>query len=903
MPSLSGTEFSENHVNDRSQSQVPSTQDLPFPVPQIRVHPPQEQVYGINHFEGIESKRIGQNVPNTIKKNCQSGTSQNSSNNETETNQPTVSLSSSNNETETYQPTIGHSSTNEIETCRHSVGHSTTNEIETCHPIIGHSLTNEIETCHPIIGHSLTNEIETCHPIIGHSLTNELETSHPIIGHSLTNELETSHPITGHSLTNEIETCHPIIGQSLTNELETCHPIIGHSLTNEIERRQSVIGHNFTNEIDTHHCSVISPNSQTSVKNCSQNKVKGHSSPSKIEKIHQPNTEGHSSPHKVDTDDLCLQNETACLRPGTEGHYNNGTTEKCCKSSPLGYSIQNKIEICCQHDALLGSSNKTSDYCQPEPAGHRIQNTLEIHCQPGTLSYTSANKNASTCQTYTMANTKQNEGHSKQNEQQTCKINDKHENETEKQYIYVDCDQQNKIISQDDFGNNFFSSSEIEMTNKTDSHCYTNGQNHDKISPDRNGNEGNCHAKQELVTDTVQYVNQACYYVHGKINQTRLNFLIDSGSSICVLSEKVFEKISTDSTILQETARKVRTANGGLLKIKGACTLKVQLDHLDFDQEFIIANIEEPGILGISFLDQSEVDIKIRKKILKTKKGKLKLYKQGTDICCRVQLCESVTIPPHSETFLKTYTSQNCCAHLNLVEPTHKHIQRGLLVGKTLVDTSQDQMTVSVVNASSKSVKLKENITLGTIHPIEQISICDLGSEKSKDMAAEKELPTHLKSLVENASSDLTETEKKKLSNLVFEFQDVFMSPDGQLKQTHLAEHYIDTGDTKPFKMPCRRIPMFKKPVVEAEIKKMLDQNVIEPSNSAWNSPICLVAKRSGEWRFCVDLRKLNSVTRLDTFPLPNMSETLDRLANSSYYSTLDMVSGYWQLSLNPHDR
>ena len=237
------------------------------------------------------------------------------------------------------------------------------------------------------------------------------------------------------------------------------------------------------------------------------------------------------------------------------------------------------------------------------------------------------------------------------------------------------------------------------------------------------------------------------------------------------------------------------------------------------------------------------------------------------------------------------------------MEPTHKHIQRDLLVGKTLVDTYQDQMTVSVVNASSKSVKLKENITLGTIHPIEQISICDLGSEKSKDMAADKELPTHLKSLIENASSDLTETEKKKLSNLVFEFQDVFMSPDGQLKQTHLAEHYIDTGDTKPFKMPCRKIPMFKKPVMEAEIKKMLDQNVIEPSNSAWNSPICLVAKHSGEWRFCFDLRKLNSVTRLDTFPLPNMSETLDRLANSSYYSTLDMVSGYWQLSLNPHDR
>ena len=77
---------------------------------------------------------------------------------------------------------------------------------------------------------------------------------------------------------------------------------------------------------------------------------------------------------------------------------------------------------------------------------------------------------------------------------------------------------------------------------------------------------------------------------------------------------------------------------------------------------------------------------------------------------------------------------------------------------------------------------------------------------------------------------------------------------------------------------------MFKKPIVKAEIKKVLDQEVIEPSDSEWNSPICLVAKKSGEWRFCVDLSQLNSVTKLDTFPLPNISETL---VNSPIHDTL----------------
>ena len=302
---------------------------------------------------------------------------------------------------------------------------------------------------------------------------------------------------------------------------------------------------------------------------------------------------------------------------------------------------------------------------------------------------------------------------------------------------------------------------------------------------------------------------------------------MDSGSSICVLSETVFEKLCKDTVTLREADRVVRTANGSLLKLRGACTLQIQLDHLCFEQEFIVANIEEPGILGISFLDQHEVDIKIKKRILKTNKGRIKLHKHGTDKCFRIQMCESVTIPPQSEAFVKTYTLQNCPAQLNIVEPTNKQIYQGLFVAKTLVDTSQNQMVVSVLNVGSKVVKLKENTTLGLIQPIEALSVCDSDTSKLTTHSTHEELPDHLKPLVENASSELNDLEKQKLSSLIFEYQDVFMSPEGKLKQTSLAEHYIDTGDTRPFKVPCRRIPMFKRAIVEQEIKKILDQDVI----------------------------------------------------------------------------
>ena len=83
----------------------------------------------------------------------------------------------------------------------------------------------------------------------------------------------------------------------------------------------------------------------------------------------------------------------------------------------------------------------------------------------------------------------------------------------------------------------------------------------------------------------------------------------------------------------------------------------------------------------------------------------------------------------------------------------------------------------------------------------------------------------------------------------------------------------------------------------------MLKNKVISPSSSDWASCPVLVRKKDGKVRWCVDYRKLNSVTVKDCFPLPKIEECLDNLAGNTLFSTLDMNSGYWQLNLDEQDK
>jgi len=118
-----------------------------------------------------------------------------------------------------------------------------------------------------------------------------------------------------------------------------------------------------------------------------------------------------------------------------------------------------------------------------------------------------------------------------------------------------------------------------------------------------------------------------------------------------------------------------------------------------------------------------------------------------------------------------------------------------------------------------------------------------------------------------------------------------------------VLEHDIDTGDAEPIRQPPRRPPLSARQAEEDILNEMLQTGVIEPSNSPFSSPVCMVRKKGGSYRYCVDYRRMNFVTIKDAYPVPDVKDPLDSLRGAKYFARIDLLSGYWQLGMTQRAR
>ena len=164
-------------------------------------------------------------------------------------------------------------------------------------------------------------------------------------------------------------------------------------------------------------------------------------------------------------------------------------------------------------------------------------------------------------------------------------------------------------------------------------------------------------------------------------------------------------------------------------------------------------------------------------------------------------------------------------------------------------------------------------------------------------------VPEHLLKLYDATAELLAPNERELLRKVLVRNADIFAQHSTDLGSTDVATHAINTGDHQPIKQAPRRVPIHRQGIIQQEVETMLKKGIIEPCEGPWSSPIVLAKKKDGSLRFCIDFRKLNEATLKDAYPLPRIEDNLDTLGGSTWFSTLDLISGFWQVEMDAESK
>lgn len=407
------------------------------------------------------------------------------------------------------------------------------------------------------------------------------------------------------------------------------------------------------------------------------------------------------------------------------------------------------------------------------------------------------------------------------------------------------------------------------------------------------------------------------YFLPGKLSSRPVHFLIDSGCTSNIISQHVFERISKgvrDQLMPYESQG--RLADGSQMEISGTIELSGRLRDVAFVSAFLVCPITEDAILGMPFLENNACVMDFRLQSLLMKGRELKCTNRfGDRLQSKVQVVHKVTIPSHSEMIVKGRLCVKTTNKVGVVDRWEENpkVAPGLLLGTCLAEVDGKlQVPIRCINITQTPIVINAGSCVGMFHAVEIpgdgevdvrriTDVLNKGSSQTEDHLSVDSMPEHVRSVYQEAIKlCTTDRERRSIGQLLVEFQDVFSRSDTDVGRTHLVEHSIPVKPgTRPIKQQPRRLGPEKEAEVGRQVKELSEQGLITPSNSAWSSPVVLVKRKDGNWRFCIDYRQLNSVTEQDCHPLPRIDESLDALAGSKIFSTLDLISGYWQLPLD----
>ena len=381
-------------------------------------------------------------------------------------------------------------------------------------------------------------------------------------------------------------------------------------------------------------------------------------------------------------------------------------------------------------------------------------------------------------------------------------------------------------------------------------------------------------------------------------------------------------------------------ANRNPVRIKGTVDLLVRMgEHLARVKFNVCERLAAGVVLGCDYLDRFVEAIYPRRKTVELVNGQTvpivrrplarpptqpplpasqEYGKEGGRTTPKVRVATPVKLEPGTQTFVTVTTKRH---GLMVLQPSEKLYQTNQVIASNgVVQVEPDKpFRILLANFGQAPYTLCKGQVVGTLlpHPTALIptrmqwnDLLGLTEEEATRHFVVEPTPgeeTNKENTLEVKCAndlDLSHVEpryRERLRTILRKYDTLW---SGELGEISATEHRIQLlPGTRPISQQPYRAGPNAREFVAKEVDRMLRAGVVEPSDSPWASPVVLAPKKDGSLRFCIDYRRLNAVTKRDSYPLPRMDEYIDSLGEANVFTTLDANSGYWQVPVAREDR
>ena len=392
------------------------------------------------------------------------------------------------------------------------------------------------------------------------------------------------------------------------------------------------------------------------------------------------------------------------------------------------------------------------------------------------------------------------------------------------------------------------------------------------------------------------------------VNGANCISLLDTGSQVTTVSIS-FVKENLKDVVIQDCSNllTVEGAGGEKLPYHGYIVVDIDIpltNNTTFKCKLPVLvvpdtkhNVNVPMLVGTNLLSRIPDDktpvarlIPQIKTAIATLRVQARMLDDTNGVLGSVNLNDSVNVPPFSAIIVEGVS------HITVPIRQQTVLLEGVDRGKSIVQglyclsEGKNIVEIELINDSSNPLYVDKEEIIARIH---QAKVIKMPVNKEADDAFIQSFDL----------SHLSDEETEKMKGFLKNNRDVFAMNNAEMGCTGLVKHKIELLDSKPFIEKCRPIPPSVYDELRTHLEELKAAGIVTESKSPFCSNIVIARKADGSMRMCVDFRRLNRQTKRDAYNIPRAETLIDCLQGSCYFASLDLLSGYHQVEMEPKDQ